>query len=69
MPRFILLIDAPATIGCDLELAEPCSAAFVREWLAPPEQRLLAPLDDRGRARTANLLWTAKVAAAGAGWP
>ena len=26
---------APAIVGCDLELVEPRSGAFVREWLAP----------------------------------
>jgi 4'-phosphopantetheinyl transferase len=40
---------APATIGCDLELVEPRSDAFIREWLT---------------ADAANLLWTAKEAAA-----
>jgi 4'-phosphopantetheinyl transferase len=55
---------APATIGCDLELVEPRSDAFVREWLTRDEQQLLAPLRGRARAVVANLLWTAKEAAA-----
>ena len=36
---------APAVVGCDLEVVEPRSDAFVREWLAEPEQAA------RGRAR------------------
>jgi 4'-phosphopantetheinyl transferase len=55
---------APAAIGCDLELVEPRSDAFIREWLTADEQRLLAPLRGRARAVVANLLWTAKEAAA-----
>ncbi len=45
--------SAPCVVGCDLELLEPRSPAFVRDWLAP-EERGLDP----------NLAWTAKEAAA-----
>jgi 4'-phosphopantetheinyl transferase len=55
---------APAVIGCDLELVEPRSGAFIREWLAPAEQRLVATFDGPERDRIANLVWTAKEAAA-----
>ena len=55
---------APAVTGCDLELVEPRSGAFVREWLAPAEQRLLAACAADERDRIANLVWTAKEAAA-----
>ena len=44
---------APAAVGCDLELREPRSPAFVRDWLAPGE-----------RGIDPNLAWTAKEAAA-----
>jgi 4'-phosphopantetheinyl transferase len=44
---------AEFTVGCDLELLEPRSPAFVRDWLAP-EEHALEP----------NLAWTAKEAAA-----
>lgn len=54
---------AGATVGCDLELVEPRSDAFVREWLAAGEQRLLAAAPAQ-RALLVNLLWTAKEAAA-----
>ncbi len=55
--------DAPRVIGCDLELVEPRSDAFVREWLAPSEQSLLRGRGEAGRALLANLIWTAKEAA------
>jgi len=48
---------APATVGCDLELVEPRSDAFIREWLSPGE------LAGRSRDVAANLIWTAKEAA------
>jgi 4'-phosphopantetheinyl transferase len=51
-------------IGCDLELTEPRSAAFVRHWLAPAEQELLAAARGERRPLLANLLWSAKEAAA-----
>ena len=47
------VVASPCVVGCDLELLEPRSAAFVREWLAP-EERGIEP----------NLAWTAKEAAA-----
>lgn len=62
-----LAVVAPvgSTVGCDLELVEPRSDAFVTEWLAPDEQAFVArqPAIDR-RAVAANLVWTAKEAAA-----
>ncbi len=55
---------APAVVGCDLEVVEPRSGAFVREWLAAPEQALVAGLQDGSRDRVVNGLWTAKEAVA-----
>jgi 4'-phosphopantetheinyl transferase len=51
---------APGVVGCDLELLEPRSAAFVRDWLAKEEQALAAG----DSTRLPNLVWTAKEAAA-----
>lgn len=63
--RALAVVGAgPYTVGCDLELVEPRSDAFVREWLAPSEQELVAAAAPADRARTANLIWTAKEAAA-----
>jgi 4'-phosphopantetheinyl transferase len=56
--------DLPAVIGCDLELVEHRSDAFVREWLTAAEQTALAPLDGGSRDVVANLRWAAKEAAA-----
>lgn len=55
---------APLVAGCDLELIEPRSAAFVREWLAPVEQELIASYEGLERDLLVNLIWTAKEAAA-----
>jgi 4'-phosphopantetheinyl transferase len=50
----------PRIAGCDLELLEPRSDAFIGDWLAPSEQRLAR---GRGRLLAANLLWSGKEAA------
>ncbi|MGA5299593.1 4'-phosphopantetheinyl transferase family protein [Nucisporomicrobium flavum] len=44
--------------GCDLELVEPRSPAFVRDYLTAAEQRLAA-----GDELAANLIWSAKESA------
>ena len=56
--------SARHSVGCDLELVEPRSPAFVREWLAPREQALVARRDGAERDVLANLLWSAREAAA-----
>ncbi len=58
-----VVADVPNLVGCDLELVEPRSGAFVREWLTPAEQGLLAAYGEGERARLVNLMWTAKEAA------
>lgn len=55
---------AAAALGSDLELLEPRSGAFVREWLASPDRGLLETLPPPRRSLAANLMWTAKEAAA-----
>ncbi len=52
--------DAVA-LGCDLELVEPRSAGFVRDYLTPAEQATVATADDPHLV--ANLLWSAKESA------
>ena len=59
-----VVAQAPGVVGCDLERVEPRSGAFVRGWLAPAEQGLLAAHAEADRPRLANLVWTAKEAAA-----
>jgi 4'-phosphopantetheinyl transferase len=55
--------DEAAALGCDLELVEPRSEAFVSDWLAPAERAVVAGAGAR-RDLVANLMWTAKEAAA-----
>lgn len=55
--------EADTALGCDLELVEPRSRAFLNDWLAPSERGLPAAAGAR-RDIVANLLWTAKEAAA-----
>ena len=61
--RALAAVGHAGMVGCDLELVEPRSRAFVREWLAPAEQRLLAACAAE-RDLLTNLVWTAKEAAA-----
>jgi 4'-phosphopantetheinyl transferase len=57
-----VVVPRPAVVGCDLELVEPRSAAFVSDWFAPEEQAFVASAAG-GRDLRANLVWTAKEAA------
>jgi 4'-phosphopantetheinyl transferase len=50
------------TVGCDLEVIEPRSPAFVREWLTGPEQLLVAAAGPAGDL-VATLVWSAKESA------
>jgi len=57
-----LVAARAAAVGCDVEIVEPRSDAFVRDYLTPAEQRLA---DTAGPARdmAANLIWSAKESA------
>jgi 4'-phosphopantetheinyl transferase len=55
---------APAAVGCDLEVVEPRSGAFTREWLTAREQARVRAAGPAGAAQAANLAWAAKEAAA-----
>jgi len=54
----------PPAVGCDLELVEPRTPGFVRDFLTAAEQRLVAshPVGEE-RDATANLIWSAKESA------
>ena len=61
----VCLVGPPGTaLGCDLELVEPRSDAFVGDYLTPAEQRLVAAAGE-GDARdlVANLVWCGKESA------
>ena len=60
-----MVADPGLSLGCDLELVEPRSGAFVRTWLARGRAgERQAAAAEPGRPRLANLIWTAKEAAA-----
>jgi 4'-phosphopantetheinyl transferase len=56
---------APAgtALGCDLELIEPRSAAFVEDFFTPAECALVAAAPAADRPLLANLIWSAKESA------
>ena len=57
-----LVADRAVALGCDVEIVEPRSEAFVRDYLTEAEQRLV---DSAWPARdmAANLIWSAKESA------
>jgi len=52
-----------AALGCDLELIEPKSAAFIADYLTVDEQALLVRSDSSAQPLLASLLWSAKESA------
>jgi 4'-phosphopantetheinyl transferase len=60
----VVLVGPPeVALGCDLELVEPRSDAFVADYLTEAEQRLVAAADGEGRDLMANLVWCGKESA------
>ncbi len=57
-----LVAERAAAVGCDVELVEPRSDAFIRDYLTEPESRFVF---GAGAARdaAANLVWSAKESA------
>jgi 4'-phosphopantetheinyl transferase len=59
-----LVNPGASAVGIDLEIVEPRTPGFVRDFLTVDEQRLVAAAaDDDGRHLAANLLWSAKESA------
>ncbi len=56
---------APAArrLGCDIEMVEPRSAAFVGDYFTPAEQALVANAPIGDRAWLVTLIWSAKESA------
>lgn len=50
-------------LGCDLEVVEPHSEAFVTDYFDLEEQALLASISEAERPRMLTLLWSAKESA------
>ena len=61
----VCLVGPPGlALGCDLELVEPRSDAFVADFLTPTEQRLVAGAEHAdAREVLANLVWCGKESA------
>jgi 4'-phosphopantetheinyl transferase len=60
-----LVAARTAAVGIDVEIVEPRSDAFVRDYLTQAEQRLVTGAGPPGPARdmAANLIWSAKESA------
>jgi 4'-phosphopantetheinyl transferase len=57
------LAPARVALGCDLELVEPRSPAFIADFLTAGEQRLLSASPAADQPLLANLVWSAKESA------
>jgi 4'-phosphopantetheinyl transferase len=55
--------EAGVALGCDLELTEPHSDAFVADYFSPDEQAFVAREPAADRSRLVSLLWSAKESA------
>ncbi len=50
-------------VGCDLEIIEPRSEAFIADYLTDAEQQIFAGVSPEDRQFTVSLLWSAKESA------
>ncbi len=57
----VAVSDPDVALGCDLEVVEPRSEAFIADYFAPEEQALVARTSDRSALLA--LLWSAKESA------
>jgi 4'-phosphopantetheinyl transferase len=57
------VVLAPAALGCDLELIEPHSQAFVDDFFTAEEHALVAACSADERLQMVTLLWSAKESA------
>jgi 4'-phosphopantetheinyl transferase len=57
------VVEGAAAVGCDLELVEPRSLAFIEAYLTAGEQRLVAGIPPARRDFAVALLWSAKESA------
>jgi 4'-phosphopantetheinyl transferase len=62
---FALCAVSPAAVamGCDLEILEPHSEAFVRDFFTPDEQALISKAPEADRLWLVPVLWSAKESA------
>jgi 4'-phosphopantetheinyl transferase len=57
----VCVVAGGGPVGCDLEIVEPRSRGFLRDYLAPPERAYVRHAADGDVA--ANLVWSAKESA------
>ena len=57
------IVSAGTALGCDLEVVEPRTAAFIADYFTPAEQQHIARVDPSNRNLLTNLLWSAKESA------
>ena len=57
-----LVANGAAAVGCDVEIVEPRSDAFIRDYLTEAERRLVGAAG-ADRHKAANLVWSAKESA------
>lgn len=57
------LAPSGGVVGCDLELVEPRSAAFVSDYFTADEQQSIVQASAEQRDRLATVLWSAKESA------
>jgi 4'-phosphopantetheinyl transferase len=57
------IADSRAALGCDLEIAEPRSEAFIADYFTAEEQELVYRSDPELRSQLLALLWSAKESA------
>jgi 4'-phosphopantetheinyl transferase len=58
-----VLAQIPVRLGCDLELVETRSEAFVSDYFTAEEQDLIRRVAEPRRSKIINLLWSAKESA------
>jgi len=58
-----VLASASVQLGCDLELTEPHSEAFVADYFTQEEQRLVAEASATDQSRLLAVIWSAKESA------
>ena len=57
------VLHGSVRVGCDLELVERRSPAFIADYFTPAEQRTAMDREGEERAELANLIWSAKESA------
>ncbi len=57
------IVPSGGVVGCDLELVEPRSNAFIGDYFTTTEQKCIAQVSPEQRDRLVTILWSAKESA------